>query len=727
MVIFLLANGLFLFGFGIKTYLKSNKRDLGFSFFLINLGVSVWNISAYLIESRFFIGHINIISDIQHIAALLFVFSIYEFTKLFSETKTKKVTRLLFLLLVGFSVSLFMDLVTELSIIDGKLVYTDHFGYTLYSIFIVVQSIFILCNLYKAYMISEKRHQVLSLLIGLIGLFALGGIFNLLLPILGVYDFLVFGYAGSTLLSLSFAYAVTKQDFFDYKIVITKLAAHLSTFTLVGLSFVSINSLLNNSLLTISANVVIGILWASLFKSVVLFIQTPLQKKFLKGYYNTEEILHTLSTQLLYTHNYESVMSVIATEFLTQLELKSAFTFFLTDKNKFELKKVGIEGPVGAIAIESDFIEFFESQSDPVYLEDIPGKANADIDPFKFEPYSLLFAIHSSKQLKGIFILSPKLNEDAFSISDMKLLGTITNQIMVVFDRIAKERELAHANSQLKDLNDNLEQKVQSQVKEIEEKRKIEKDLEMASTIQRSVLPKCSPKINNYSFHASFYPSRKIGGDYYNFFPFSENEIGILLCDVAGKGISSAIMMMELHSLVHRLVKPDLSPKDFMFQLNNAIVNNHIIKKQVATFYGVLNNETHALTYCNGGHDEGYLFTGTQCLPLAESSGLSPGFMEDEDYKNETTSIKNGDALMVFTDGLTDVESPEGEKYGLDRVLDVAKAYRKSKGSFETLGQALVSEWVAFKSDNLLQKDDMTLITIEHERLPLFVPSDDEL
>jgi serine phosphatase RsbU (regulator of sigma subunit) len=420
-------------------------------------------------------------------------------------------------------------------------------------------------------------------------------------------------------------------------------------------------------------------------------------------------------------------MSVIATEFLTQLELKNAFTFFLTDQNKFDLKQVGIENPIGSIAIESDFIEYFESQSDPIYLESIPEKAVADITNFKFEPDSLLFAIHSSKQLKGIFVLSPKLSEDTFSSSDMKLLDTITNQIMVVFDRIAKERELAHANSQLKDLNDNLEQKVQSQVKEIEEKRKIEKDLEMASTIQRSVLPKCSPKINNYSFHASFYPSRKIGGDYYNFFPFSENEIGILLCDVAGKGISSAIMMMELHSLVHRLVKPDLSPKDFMFQLNNAIVNNQIIKKQVATFYGVLNNETHALTYCNGGHDEGYLFTGTQCLPLAESSGLSPGFMEDQDYKNEMTSMKNGDALMVFTDGLTDVESPDHEKYGLDRVLDAAKAYRKSKGSFETLGQALVSEWQAFKADNNLQKDDMTLITIEHERLPLFVPNNEDL
>ena len=544
-------------------------------------------------------------------------------------------------------------------------------------------------------------------------------------PLVNDVQLYPFGVPIMALYPLIAGYALTKYELVDLKIAVTRAMAYIILIGSIIFTFSGVNFVLDNlSLITISANVTLGILWSLSFKKLLLIVQTPLQKKFLKGYYNTEEILHTLSTQLLYTHDYASVMSVIATEFLNQLELKSAYTFFLTDNNEFEVKKVGIAPPLGTLSTQSEFIEFFNTQATPIPIEELPEPIQIELDRYNFEKHSLLFAVHSSKQLKGIFLLSPKLNEDAFGKSDMQLLSTITNQILVVFDRIAKEKELAVAVSQLKNLNDNLEIQVAEQVKEIEEKQKMEKELKLAGEIQRRALPTKVPKITNYTFDAKFFPSRTVSGDYYDFLIFSEKKIGIIIADIIGKGIPAAFLMMNLKTLFHQVVREKHTPKEAMQALNTAFIDDDILEKYSPLIYGTINTEDNTFTYCNAGHEPGFHISNNTITELDSDDG-PVGCDKADIFTEKTIQLSDNDILLLCTDGITDVENTEGEKLGIERVHKLIKQYPKSKDTYPSLCNMLSEEITNFRNPNIQLKDDTTLISIEFEQIPFFKQQED--
>ena len=342
--------------------------------------------------------------------------------------------------------------------------------------------------------------------------------------------------------------------------------------------------------------------WSSYKYKIRTFFLTTLQKKFVKGNYNTEEIISNLSNVLIYQQDYDSVMKTIAMEFINQLELSGSY-ILIRDKHQtqFDIKNTKTDETLYKIENSHPFIEFCQNKPAPFLLKNMPEIVQESIKRFNFDKNSVGFAVHSLQKVQGIFILNQKLTEEPFTENDFKLLSTVTNQIIVVFDRIAKERQLADANEQLKTLNDSLEQKVNEQVKEIEEKQKIEKELKLASQIQERVLPSKVPRIAQYNISANFYPARTVSGDYYDFLVFSEHKIGILIADIVGKGITASFHMMNLKNLVHQTIREFHWPSEALKELNTEIIRDRVIEKYVPVTYGILDTQAHTFTYSNAG------------------------------------------------------------------------------------------------------------------------------
>lgn len=479
----LLINGLFLFFLGCLS-LWHSKSDLEKRFFMMSIGTSIWNISAYAINLSPESDYINTLSHLQHISALFFIIMAYEFTRKLAQIKTTAISAMFFGIFSLFSALIILNKITKLSVIESKLVYTDYTGYTLYATFIIGICLFIFYNLYISLKNKDTKAQGMTLLTGIIGMFVVSVLFNLILPILGRYKYLVLGYLGSTFLSLSFAFAITKQELLDIKVIITRFVAYLIVLALIATTFLYANLYLTHSFLVIGVNVVLGTLWAIFFRPLILFVQTPLQKKFLKGYYNKDEILHKLSSKLLYAHDFSTVMRIISSEFLEQLELKSAFIISRSEfENSYEIQKITLNIVLERLESDHPLIRFFFSASGPILYRDMPNEVTKTLAHFEFESESLLFAVHSTNLLQGIFVLNPKLSELAFDASDIRLLTTLTNQILVVFDRIAKDHQLKDALKQLNALNENLRRKDAEQVKELKEKEKTDQDLKLAKSV----------------------------------------------------------------------------------------------------------------------------------------------------------------------------------------------------------------------------------------------------
>lgn len=428
------------------------------------------------------------------------------------------------------------------------------------------------------------------------------------------------------------------------------------------------------------------------FSNLKKLIQTPIEKKFLKGFYNTQKIITQLSSELLGHLDREDIIKTISDKLTQELETKPN-TILLKLEEDYVLFTQPPRKSVRSIDFPERMQKYFKTVSTGMFYKELPLEIKQWLMNFGITSQSLLFPMMTQKNLYGLFILGEKLTGQPYNETDQDLARSLIHQIIVLFESI--------------EITQTLQTQVQSQTQELEEKRKIEKDLKIAGEIQKRVLPNKVPQIENYTFSASFYPARMVSGDYYDFLVFSDTEIGIVIADIVGKGIPAAFQMMTLKTIIHQTLSPTDSPKEALEKLNKEIGKDQVIEKYVPLIYGKLNTQTQTqtFTYTNAGHEPGiYARSKDPETPYYLTVGGAPvGFDDDEVYEEETLHLHPGDQLVLFTDGLLDVRNDQNEEWGRDGVLHMLP-----KGH-----DALVNAWQTFKSAHHPQKDDMTMVSIK--------------
>lgn len=271
---------------------------------------------------------------------------------------------------------------------------------------------------------------------------------------------------------------------------------------------------------------------------------------------------------------------------------------------------------------------------------------------------------------------------------------------------VATFRDLTEKNRQLQRAYDELKA-AQAQ---LIEKERMEKELQVAASIQRSILPDVLPAAERFDFGGRILPARQVGGDFYDVFELGEGKIGVLIGDVADKGVPSAIFMARVHALIIAEADASLTPDEVLRMVNEHITRFEKSTQFVTALFGVLDTASGEFHYARAGHEPPLLLEPNgEVRRLPYQPGMALGLWEHIVLDENSLFLPKGSCLLMFTDGMTDCRNPKGEPFGLERIK---RALSNLRGDTAQKGcNQLLEELMNYQS-GAPQDDDVTLVAI---------------
>ena len=238
----------------------------------------------------------------------------------------------------------------------------------------------------------------------------------------------------------------------------------------------------------------------------------------------------------------------------------------------------------------------------------------------------------------------------------------------------------------------------------------VARELAMAGQIQASFLPSELPDVAGWQLAATLKPARETSGDFYDFIPLPNGRLGIVIADVADKGMGAALYMALSQTLFRTYATEYHTRPELVLSIaNRRILSDARAGLFVTAFYGILDPATGRLTYCNAGHNPPYLLSAQNrdTVQTLSRTGMVLGVVKDTIWKKETIRLAPGDVLVLYTDGVTDAEDEQGSFFGLERLLEIAQANQGR--SAQDIQDALLAGVHQFMGDTP-QFDDITLV-----------------
>ena len=244
---------------------------------------------------------------------------------------------------------------------------------------------------------------------------------------------------------------------------------------------------------------------------------------------------------------------------------------------------------------------------------------------------------------------------------------------------------------------------------------KVVQELAQAGRVQESFLPEQTPEIPGWEISAMLQPARETSGDFYDFINLPEGRLGIVVADVADKGMGAALYMATCRTLIRTYagVYPD-EPERALAEANRRILADTHGGLFITVFYGVLDPASGELTYCNAGHNPPYLFScNSSGKPQALTrTGMPLGIIEETSWEQGTVAFNSRDVLVAYTDGVTEAQNTEEGFYEEARLLEVSRSNLEHPSN--AILEALVTDIQEFVGQ-ALQFDDLTIMVVKRD------------
>lgn len=207
--------------------------------------------------------------------------------------------------------------------------------------------------------------------------------------------------------------------------------------------------------------------------------------------------------------------------------------------------------------------------------------------------------------------------------------------------------------------------------------RTLEDDLRVAREVDQSLLPRRIPSTDSFKFGVHYQPSRILSGDFYDFLgqPGS-NKVGLLVGDVAGKGIPAGLLRSTFQATFRALSRQGLSPAELLETANKQLVDAAHPGRFATVFFAVLCYETGTLVYANGGHNPPIIRRASGAIDLLGATGMVVGILPAARYDESSVTLEAGDVLTLYSDGFTEAENPSGEPFGEMRLAELVGSLR---------------------------------------------------
>lgn len=247
------------------------------------------------------------------------------------------------------------------------------------------------------------------------------------------------------------------------------------------------------------------------------------------------------------------------------------------------------------------------------------------------------------------------------------------------------------------------------------EKQRIQESLKLAADIQMGMLPKNFPAFpdrDDFDLFASIIPAKEVGGDFYDFFLIDEDHLCFVIGDVSGKGVPAALFMAVTKTHVAASTVPGVEPSDILFRANNELSKDNDQGMFCTIFYGILNTKTGEVHYSNGGHNPPYIVREDGTNEQVEGTmGIALGVMEEMDFGVSAITLKKGDSMYLYTDGVNEAMDIDGNEYSYERLEDFLTSTAGQKTTDIVSGSLSDIEAFVGKAE---QSDDITVLMVKY-------------
>ena len=254
-------------------------------------------------------------------------------------------------------------------------------------------------------------------------------------------------------------------------------------------------------------------------------------------------------------------------------------------------------------------------------------------------------------------------------------------------------------------------QSFQEIIRQIKSNNVRDQEMQMATQIQRSVLPKPLPEaMSRYvALDAFMRPMKEVGGDLYDYFAIDDTHLAVAIADVSGKGVPASLFMMMCRTVLRSVATGGMSVDQCMARANAILNDGNDLAMFVTTFFGVLNLETGEFVYCNGGHNRPHIITAGGERQMLKTTGPLVAIIPAARYKSASVVLNPGDLLFMFTDGITEARAASDELYGDKRLQTLLEGLcGRSPAEVVTSVVASVDDFAA----GVEQSDDITCLAL---------------
>ena len=250
----------------------------------------------------------------------------------------------------------------------------------------------------------------------------------------------------------------------------------------------------------------------------------------------------------------------------------------------------------------------------------------------------------------------------------------------------------------------------------MKERDELAAEIQLGAEVQQSILPRSIPSIAGLEIAARMQPAKVIAGDYYGFIELNERETAIIVADVSGKGVAAGLLMPSIEVALRMEARKTPDTSDLLHTFNNVVHQVTEGRRFISLFYGKLCHHSQTLKYTNAGHNPPLLIRATEDPIQLTEGGPVLGVLPNSEYKSNSVSLRKGDVLVFFTDGVVEAENPEGKEYSASRLATLVRS------KLDLDPNHLIDEIFASVAEFrgvAAQFDDMTVAVIRVTSAPL--------
>ena len=297
------------------------------------------------------------------------------------------------------------------------------------------------------------------------------------------------------------------------------------------------------------------------------------------------------------------------------------------------------EGLIGHVAVTGKPYVSHDVGQDHRYINARPRTQSEMVAP-----------IISNEEVIGVFDLeSDEL--DAYTNDDLEVLMLLASQVAIIIEKVMLHEQLI-------------------------EKQRLQTQLEVARQVQLQLLPGRDPQIEGYDISAYNFPTEEVSGDYYDWVRVYDDQIGIVIADVSGKGVPAALLMAFLRASLRAATHIGYAPHISMSKVNYLLWESIERNQFVTAFHGILDATNRTLSYSNAGHSPALLMKADGTWRFEERGGVPLGMFRDSRYYEYFETIEPGEVLVLYTDGVTEAMNAAGEEYGRERLIAAVRECR---------------------------------------------------